>query len=123
MTHNRVALTVIAMLFIVSTVVVALTESTSGVGIWLYAVVAVAVMGFSRSMPDVWPSCLFDASSASRAALTQRLLTQMAALVFLLSAQTVNGTVSATLSITGLLLFIHTLLLARLPRRPRPVRH
>ncbi|MGG2019778.1 hypothetical protein AB1J88_07065 [Pseudomonas sp. S8] len=123
MNHNRFALTVIALLFIISTVVLALTESTSGVGIWLYALVAVAVMGVSRSMPDLWLNCLFDASSAWRAALTQRLLTQMAALVCLLSAQTVSGTVSTTLSITGLLLFIHTLVLARLFRRPRPVRH
>jgi hypothetical protein len=107
------------MLLTVSAIILALTDGTSAVGIWLYAVVAMAVMTFSRAMPDAWPGCLFEVSKASRTSLAQRLLSQMAALACLVSAQAMNGNVSAILSVTGLLLFIHTLVLARLPQRPR----
>lgn len=119
MSHSRVAFTVMAMLLTVSAIALALTDGTPSVGIWLYAVAAIAVITFSRAMPDAWPGCLFEVSKASRTSLAQRLLTQMAALVCLLSAQAMSGKVSTVLSVTGLLLFIHTLVLARLPQRPR----
>jgi hypothetical protein len=119
MSHSRVGFTVLAMLLTVSAIILALTDGTPAVGIWLYAVVAIAVMAFSRAMPDAWPGCLFEVSKASRTSLAQRLLSQMAALVCLLSAQAMSGNVSAILSVAGILLFIHTLVLARLPRRHR----
>ncbi|NUT76852.1 hypothetical protein HNO86_17570 [Pseudomonas sp. C1C7] len=119
MSHSRVAFTVIAVLLTISAIVLALTDGIPGVGIGLYVVVAIAVTQFSRAMPEAWPACLFEVSKASRSSLAQRLLIQLAALVCLLSAQAMSGAVSAVLSVTGLLLFIHTLVLARLPQRAR----
>jgi hypothetical protein len=119
MSHSRVAFTALATLLTISAIALALIDSPPAVGIWLYAVVAIAVMTFSRAMPDAWPGCLFEVSKASRTSLAQRLLSQMAALVCLVSAKAMSGNVSAILSVTGLLLFIHTLVLARLPQRPR----
>ncbi|BCX67700.1 hypothetical protein [Pseudomonas izuensis] len=119
MSHSRVASAVIAMLLTVSAIALALTDGTAGIGIGLYAAVIIAVTQFSRAMPDAWPGCLFEVSKASRSSLAQRLLTQMAALVCLLSAQAMSGAVAAILAVTGLLLFIHTLVLARLPQRGR----
>lgn len=119
MSHSRVAFTALATLLTISAIALALTDSPPAVGIWLYAVVAIAVMTFSQAMPDAWPGCLFEVSKASRSSLAQRLLSQMAALVCLLSAQAMSGNVSAILSVAGILLFIHTLVLARLPRRHR----
>ncbi|VVP85921.1 hypothetical protein PS918_02775 [Pseudomonas fluorescens] len=119
MSQSRVACTVIAMLLTISAIVMALTDGIPGIGIGLYVVVAIAVTKFSRAMPEAWPGCLFEVSKASRSSLVQRLLIQLAALVCLLSAQAMSGAVSTVLSVTGLLLFIHTLVLARLPQRAR----
>ncbi len=119
---HRSAFIVIALLLTVSAIVLVLTDGTCTMGIWIYAMVAIAALTFSRAMPDVWPGRLFEVSRIKRASLGQRLLTQMAALVFLLSAHALSGNISVTLSVTGILLFIHTLVLARLPRHPRPHR-
>lgn len=122
MSHNRFAFVVIALLLTVSAIVLVLTGGTTAMGVCIYAVVAIAALTFSRARPDVWPGRLFEVPRIRRASLAQRLLTQMAALVFLLSAHSLSGNVSATLSVAGLLLFIHTLVLARLPHRPWPHR-
>jgi hypothetical protein len=119
MSHRRVGFVVITLLLTVSAIALALTDGTSTMGIWIYAMVAIAALTFSRAMPDVWPGRLFEVSKIKRASLAQRLLTQMAALVFLFSAHALSGNLSATLLVTGILLFIHTLVLARLPRHPR----
>jgi hypothetical protein len=122
MSHNRIAFVVIALLLTVSAIVLVLTGGTAAMGVCIYVVVAIAALAFSRARPDVWPSRLFEASRIKRASLTQRLLTQLAALVFLLAAHAMSGNISATLSVTGILLFIHSLVLARLPHRPWPHR-
>jgi hypothetical protein len=122
MSHNRVAFVVIALLLTVSAIVFVLTGGTAAMGVCIYVVVAIAALTFSRARPDAWPSRLFEVPRIRRASLAQRLLTQMAALVFLLSAHSLSGNVSATLSVAGLLLFIHSLVLARLPHRPWPHR-
>lgn len=119
MSPSRIAFTVIALLLSVSAIALSLTGSVFADGIWLYAVVAIVVITLTRTVPGTWPGCLFDASNASRIALTQRLQTQLAALVCLLTAQVLSGKASATLSEAGVLLFIHTLVLARLSRRVR----
>ncbi|WP_285434322.1 hypothetical protein [Pseudomonas sp. fls2-241-R2A-110] len=122
MSHNRIAFVVIALLLTVSAIVLVLTGGTAAMGVCIYVVVAIAALAFSRARPDVWPGRLFEASRIKRASLTQRLLTQLAALVFLLAAHAMSGNISATLSVTGILLFIHSLVLARLPHRPWPHR-
>lgn len=120
MNNSGVAPVAIALLLMtVSAIALALAESGAGFGVWIYVVVAIAAITFSRARPDGWPGRLFDGSRASRTLLAHRLLTQLAALVCLLSAHYVSGKVSAVLSVAGLLLFIHTLVLARLPRLSR----
>ena len=122
MSYSRVAFVVIALLLTASAIGLALAEGDAGLGVWIYAVVAIAVITFSRARPDFWPGRLFEASSPSRISLVHRLLTQIAALVCLLAAHALSGKVSAILSVAGLLLFIHTLVLARLPRLARSQR-
>jgi hypothetical protein len=121
MSDLRVPSVVIALLLIVvaSAIALALAENGAGFGVWIYAVLAIAAMTFTHVRPDGWPGRLFEVSRASRTLLANRLLTQIAALACLLSAQYAIGNVSAALSAAGLLLFIHTLVLARLPRQSR----
>jgi hypothetical protein len=121
MSNRRAALIIIAPLLITASAM-GLPQIEGGVGVWGYAVVALAAAALSRSRPDRWPGCLFDLPRPSRISLIHRLLTQSAALVCLLLAQCLSGKASATLSVAGLLLFIHTLVLARLPHRLRPRR-
>lgn len=123
MSMRHVVSVVIALLLMTaSTIGLLLTEGSTILGIWIYAVVAITARVLSRARPTLWPACLFDVASSSRTVLTHRLLTQSAALVCLLLAQCLSGRVSQTLSVTGLLLFIHTLVLARVPHLLRPRR-
>jgi hypothetical protein len=121
MSDLRVPSVVIALLLIVaaSAIALALAENGAGFGVWIYAVLAIAAITFTHVRPDGWPGRLFEVSRTSRTLLANRLLTQIAALACLLSAQYASGNVSAALSAAGLLLFIHTLVLARLPRQSR----
>lgn len=121
MSNSNVVSVVIALLLMTASAIgLLLIEDITVLGIWIYAVVAVAAITFSRARPTRWPGCLFDVASSSRVLLAHRLLTQLAALACLLLAQCLGGRVSQTLSVAGLLLFIHTLVLARLPHLLRP---
>jgi hypothetical protein len=123
MSKRHVVSVVIALLLMTaSTAGLLLIEGGTGIGISIYAVVAIAAITLSRARPTQWPGCLFDVANSSRTVLAHRLLTQLAALVCLLLAQCLSGRVSQTLSIAGLLLFIHTLVLARAPHLLRPRR-
>lgn len=123
MSNSRVPpVAIVLLLMTVSAIALALAESGAGFGVWIYVVVAIAAIKVSRARPDGWPGRLFDGSRDSRTLLAHRLLTQLAALVCLLSAHYVSENVSAVLSVAGLLLFIHTFMLARLPRLSRPQR-
>ena len=117
---SRVPPVMIALLLItVCAFALALAEGGAGIGVSIYAVVAVVTITFSRARPDGWPGRLFEVSRASRTLLAHRLLTQMAALVCLVSAHFVGEKASTILSVAGLLLFVHTLVLARFPRLSR----
>ncbi|NVZ17575.1 MULTISPECIES: hypothetical protein [unclassified Pseudomonas] len=103
MINSTVVPVVIALLLMAAGALgVPLSERGTGLGIWLYAAVAIVAITLSRA----W--------------LTQRLLTQLAALVCLLLAQYLSPYVSQTLAVAGVLLFIHTLILARVPRLFKP---
>ncbi|MCP1496528.1 Mn2+/Fe2+ NRAMP family transporter [Pseudomonas migulae] len=113
MSPTRIAL---LLLMTASTIALTLAGGSASIGVWIYVVVVIAAITLSRARPDGWPGRLFEVSKPLRTALTQRLLTQLAALVCLLSAQCLSGNLSDILSVAGVLLFVHTLVLARLPR-------
>jgi len=88
---SRVPPVMIALLLItVCAFALALAEGGAGIGVSIYAVVAVVTITFSHARPDGWPGRLFEVSRASRTLLAHRLLTQMAALVCLVSAHFVG---------------------------------
>lgn len=123
MSKSRVA-SVVGVLLLMAASVLGLTqaEGNSGMGVWIYALVAIVAIACSRGRPDGWPGRLFEVSRSLRATLAHRLLTQMAALVCLLLAHYLSGEASAIISVAGVLLFVHTLVLARLPRLARAQR-
>ncbi|WP_397453104.1 hypothetical protein [Pseudomonas sp. NA-150] len=116
MSNSRPALVAIALLSITACAMGQLQiQDGVGIGVWGYVAVALIATAYSCAKPNAWPGCLFELPRPSRISVTQRLLTQSAAVVCLLLAQCLSGTVAANLSVMGLLLFIHTLVLARLP--------
>lgn len=108
---------VIALLLTVSAIGLALAGVSAGV--WIYAAVALAAAALSRGGPDRWPGCMFE---GPRVSLAHRLLTQLAALVCLLLAQCLRGDLRDILSVAGILLFLHALLVACVPRIGRVIR-
>ncbi|MGE8188699.1 hypothetical protein [Pseudomonas sp. NPDC086278] len=122
--NNRRVASVAAVLLLMTASVAGLmrTEGNSDIGVWIYAAVAILAIACSHGRPDAWPGRVFEPSRSSRSTPGHRLLTQMAALVCLLSAQYLSGEASAIASVAGVLLFIHTLVLVHLPRLVRATR-